>query len=260
MKSKELILIWKADQERGENVPIGKLSYGDDLYRFRYLAGMRRAQSLGFRGLIEFPDLSKEYSSPELFPVFSNRVISKKRKDFEAYVQSLGMRLRLSPLFYMEVLGRSGGRRATDRFRVFLPPEKFADGNRERFSIYCFIAGLSQPQFLSAFEKNTKRIHEGLELDLVPEPSNSHDPNALAVYLKKTQLGYVPAYYASELSLLPGLPPSCTVKRVNRPAIKWAPDLLLVEILGDWPTEWRPFTGGDYIPFSAMSSTSSVAS
>ena len=37
-------------------------------------------------------------------------------------------------------------------------------------------------------------LRDGQALDLVPEPTNPHDPHAVAVYAKKKQVGYVPAF------------------------------------------------------------------
>ena len=36
-------------------------------------------------------------------------------------------------------------------------------------------------------------LKPGKKLDLVPEPDNPHDPEAVAIYYEKTKLGYVPA-------------------------------------------------------------------
>lgn len=37
------------------------------------------------------------------------------------------------------------------------------------------------------------KLKPGTQLSLVPEPENPHDPKAVAIYHKKTKLGYVPA-------------------------------------------------------------------
>ena len=39
-----------------------------------------------------------------------------------------------------------------------------------------------------------------VEVQLVPEPTNAYDPNAIAIYANDIQLGYIPAMVATHLS------------------------------------------------------------
>ena len=43
------------------------------------------------------------------------------------------------------------------------------------------------------------RLQRGAEVSLVPEPTNEHDPNAIAVYISGKQIGYVPAGETGEV-------------------------------------------------------------
>lgn len=45
-------------------------------------------------------------------------------------------------------------------------------------------------------------LRTGDNLQLVPEPDNPHDPNAVAIYHGQTKLGFVPAEHNEELSLM----------------------------------------------------------
>ena len=54
-------------------------------------ARSERRKEAGFPLLIEFPDLHKAYRSPELFPVFQNRVMNRARPDFADYLRQLDL-------------------------------------------------------------------------------------------------------------------------------------------------------------------------
>jgi|GEM_PF-7084492 len=43
-------------------------------------------------------------------------------------------------------------------------------------------------------------LREGQSLDLVPEPTNPHDPHAVAVFAKGKTVGYVPAFKSEMVS------------------------------------------------------------
>ncbi len=62
----------------------------------------------------------------------------------------------------------------------------------EHFSI----AGFTYYDGVLVFDK----LKIGRELRLVPEPSNQFDKNAVAIYLKKSKLGYIPRAQNREIS------------------------------------------------------------
>jgi len=82
-------------------------------FEFRYLRGAETDPD--FRPFIGFPDLHRLYRSTEQFPFFENRLMSRGRADYSAYLGSLGLAHNADPF---EVLARSGGRRATDTVEV----------------------------------------------------------------------------------------------------------------------------------------------
>ena len=84
MNTRTLFLAWQGRKTR-EWFPVL-----DADVSFRYTGGANRAdKEAGFPRLIEFPDLYKAYRSPELFPVFQNRVMNRSRPDFAAYLRNL---------------------------------------------------------------------------------------------------------------------------------------------------------------------------
>lgn len=66
----------------------------------------------------------------------------KSRPDFAAYVQSLDLDPAMAT--YMEILGRSGGERATDSFRLLTEPEPLAE-HPGQYQILFFATGMRRP-------------------------------------------------------------------------------------------------------------------
>ena len=58
----------------------------------RYTLGAQRAQrEAGFPLLLEFPELGREYTAPDLFPLFRNRVINPRRPERDHYLRSMDL-------------------------------------------------------------------------------------------------------------------------------------------------------------------------
>ena len=90
---------------------------GEATFRFVYLKATEQFD--GFRPLPGLPDLHRVYESEQLFPVFRNRQMRRRRPDYEDYVRELDLDVSTDPF---EVLARSEGWRATDRIEVFAYP------------------------------------------------------------------------------------------------------------------------------------------
>ncbi|MEG4294586.1 DNA-binding protein [Microcoleus sp. C2C3] len=96
-------------------------------YQFAYTAGAIVAQRQGgFKPLWSFSDWDKVYESPELFFVFSNRLLRPSPPDYPDFLRWLN--LSQSENDSRLLLARSGGQRVTDRLEVFPPPEVDEDG------------------------------------------------------------------------------------------------------------------------------------
>jgi hypothetical protein len=215
----------------------------DNQFRLLYVAGVRRALDLGFEPFAEFQELEREYLSEELFPLFANRVMSAKRKDYAEFISGLGLEHSESPLFVFDLLDRTGGRTATDRYRLFLEPEIGADG---AFRFRFFVAGQSRERH-AASEGIWNKLEPGTDLKLRREPENKFSGTAVQICHGETSLGYVPDYFASEI-IHPRLNENddvqCKLVRVNPGA---APqERILVEVKGIWKMRQRPFQTGDF--------------
>ncbi len=76
---KTLLLAWK-DPISHSWFTIGRLIFEENNYKFVYTQGVKEAQQkCAFKPLSSFPCLHEVYTSTELFPVFSNRLMSTSK-------------------------------------------------------------------------------------------------------------------------------------------------------------------------------------
>ena len=85
MMKQALFVAWRTrDPENPGWGPVGRLEFEEGVYRYFYTEG---AQSLsGFGPFSQMSNLNEVYESIELFPLFSNRLLSKNRPEYEAYL------------------------------------------------------------------------------------------------------------------------------------------------------------------------------
>ncbi|MGH8008284.1 MAG: HIRAN domain-containing protein [Candidatus Binatia bacterium] len=237
---KNLYLAWRDPKQRSW-FPVGQLSFDGNVYRFVYTKGAR--QSPNFIPFARMADLTTVYESDELFPVFTNRLLSKKRPEYQAFLHWLNVRPEEDdPL---TLLGRTGGMQETDSLAMFPCPEP---NGSEQYCMQFFSHGL---RYL--LPEAVPRIHAlcpGARLYLLPDPQNPHDSCATALRTDDpvTIVGYCPRYLASDfLVLLKQAGPAKTqvvVERVNRDApIQLR---LLCRLTADWPANFSPCAGEWY--------------
>ena len=76
----------------------------------------RAQQEVGFPLLLEFPRLDADYRSSELFPLFQNRVMNRKRPDFVDYVHGLDLPDEADPIRSLPQTVATGRRIRTKSF------------------------------------------------------------------------------------------------------------------------------------------------
>ena len=82
-----------------------------------------------------------------------------------------------------------------------------------------YIAGV---QFRPGIKQVIDELDEGMELELVPEPENKFDPNAVQVCYKGIQLGFVPKKFSAEVAgILEVDNLMCRVVEINKAAKPW---------------------------------------
>ncbi len=251
MKNRTLYLAWQ-DRRREQRplprewFPIGRLDIADtSTYRFRYIQGAQRAtQEAGFEPLLDFPRLDRFYESHELFPLFKNRILSSKRKDFARYVETLDLPSSVEPI---EMLQVDGGLRQTDNFEVFPKIEKEADGS---FCARFFLHGWRHVNEDS--QKRLDRLQRGDKLYMAIELTNP--VTQLAVQLQTLDyymIGWAPRYLVEDLAaaIAETRNYEASVVRLN-PVPAPSKQRLLVELKGHW-AQHEPMSSADYEPLVA---------
>lgn len=190
-----LFVAWRGGlPEHGQWSPIGKLERVDGFYRFAYTRGAQML--MGFTPFPGMTDLHRVYESEELFPLFANRLLSKSRPEYEAYLTWSGFDPK-DPPEPLAILGVTEGIRQTDQLEVFPCPTPDAAGC---FVTRFFMHGLRwMPQ--AAIERASK-LRAGERLALIPDPSNPFDAHAIAIRTTdmrdRFMIGYVPRYLAHD--------------------------------------------------------------
>jgi hypothetical protein len=175
---KSLYVAWQEPQTKSW-LPVGNLTYNKQIYQFAYTKGAEKSPYFVPFGRMK--DLHKHYFSTELFPLFANRLLSKSRPEYPAYLQWLNVQEQDDPLL---LLARSGGKRATDSLELFPAGERNEQGHYE---FYFFSREL---RHLATLER-VNHLSQGEPLLLVP------DIQAYAMALKTTDrinVGYCPSY------------------------------------------------------------------
>ncbi len=244
MSAKTLFLAWQDSDPSTAWFPVGQLDADvkDSSYRFRYIGGAKRAQEkAGFPLLIEFPSLDEDYQSSELFPLFQNRVMNRKRPDFADYLESLDLSEEVDPI---EILSVNGGQRVTDSYEVFPKIEKDETGC---FTCRFFLHGWRRVS--DAAQERISRLESGEKLYLTLELTNP--ATGLAVQIQTEDyymIGWAPRYLVTDLSAGMAESPeySAKVVRVNPPS---APSMqsVLIEMRGRWE-EHEPMNTEDFTP------------
>lgn len=225
--------------------PVGTLTHrqsGDgQCYRFAYLKAAEQFE--GFHGLPGLPDLHAVHESEQLFPVFRNRLMPRRRPDYEDFVQRLNLDVETDPF---EVLIRSEGWKATDRVEVFAHPERTHD---DYLSMLFFLRGI---RHLEGAERATLDVQVGDVLELEKEPSNPVNPRAVLVCTRTDRrIGWVPDCLVDVIHELGerAVEISVTAEHVN-PESAPLHMRLLCRLLAPWPQGYEPLTGPDYQPIA----------
>lgn len=238
-------MAWRDAGRSKEWFPIGRLDVDVQRpsYRFRYIGGARRARDeAGFPSLIEFPGLEEDYTSPELFPLFQNRVMNRSRPDFEHYLYGLDLTGQADAV---EILSVNGGARVTDAYDVFPRVEKDLEG---RFTCRFLLHG--QRHVTPAARERIREIEDGEELYATLEFTNP--ATQLAVQMQTTDyhmIGWAPRYLVHDLARAMANKLGEYRVRVVRATTRYgcARPSVLIEMNAPWPSH-EPMSGGDFTP------------
>ncbi|MCW5966737.1 MAG: HIRAN domain-containing protein [Bryobacterales bacterium] len=246
MTDKTLFLAWQDKRMTRSWFPVGRLDVLKEprLYQFRYIHGAETAhRDAGFEPLLDFPEWKAVYKSPDLFPLFQNRVISSERRDFTKYLELLDLPDTAEPAEILEV---GGGHRATDNFEVFPKIERREDGS---FRCRFFLHGARHVS--KAAIERIDLLQPGDPLYVALELTNP--ATRLAVQIQTTDyhvIGWAPRYLVGDLVSTIAQSPGNYAARVVRRNPSPAPSKqrLLVEFTGSWPDNYDPMSGSDFKP------------
>lgn len=204
--NQHLWLIWRNPESR-LRYKVGILTYDGKRYFFEYTnPELDNASETGFT---YFPGFSRKekYTSDELFPSIKDRLPNPSRPDYLDMLNEYDLSGDASD---WDILTATKGRLVTDDYEFVRPfTEKKVEfdvaGTRHREDY---------AQFKDILSTNDK-------VELVPEPTNEFDKNAIKVCLAdadhQVHLGYVPKFYSKELSdlLKSGKKYSARVKKIQ---------------------------------------------
>lgn len=245
MKTAQTLFLAWLDPNSRSWFPIGRLTFDGTKYKFVYTQGVKEAQQkCNFEPLSSFPRLDRVYTSTQLFPVFSNRLLPRSRPDYAIFLQWLNIpEHEEDPI---AVLARSGGQRETDTLAVFPCPEPDEAG---RYQLHFFAHGLRHlPQ--CAIER-INRFESEEKLWLAHEFQNPEDSQALILNTEDHHIvGYCPRYLLSEVFEQLMRDPSSVDLRVERVNLPPTPlqFRLLCNITTQCEDDFRPFSSQEYQP------------
>lgn len=189
---KELWLIWKSPKTR-RGYKIGVLSYDQKYYSFQYVdPELNEAGNDGFRFFPGFDDVKKIYTSERLFTNIKTRLPNSKRRDYLEILNSYNLTRNATEL---EILEATRGRLITDNYE-FVP-------SFHKDKIEFDVVGT---RHCSDIKLCRNLIHMNDRLLFEIGDKNPYDEHAIKVIFHKDgknyHFGYVPRYYAKELTEL----------------------------------------------------------
>jgi len=244
----KILVLWHSPRTN-DLLPIGLLSIaqGSPRFRFWYVKRVAAAREQGFALFLEFPDLHRDYASDQLFPLFANRLMSRSRPDYAAWVERHG--LTAGTADEESLLVRADGHRATDRVELLALPTR-GDG-RSVLTTWFFVRGVPKDR-------------EELVTQLVPNQQLFlADREELRTGLRTASgvlLGYMPNSDAFRLqdAVRDAVLPVVYVERINPPPapihhrvlcrleipFETAPGFLGSDLLEPIPSSASPWSSG----------------
>lgn len=235
--STKLILAWR-NHNSHDWVPVGKLSYSDNNYLFKYTKGAKNLYEEGcFVPFSHMLNLDANYTSEALFPIFMNRLMQKSRPEYNEYLKWLN--LTKEDVTPIRELARSGGIRATDDLQLF-PYPKPKNGNYE-VSFFSHGIRYLPPSYI----ERLKSLNVGDRLFIMSDIQNLFDLNALVLRTEDPIeiVGYTPRFFSYDFKTLIELNGAknvvVEVQRINHSSPSQY--RLLCKFKTSWPDEFKPF-------------------
>lgn len=209
---RSLRVIWQ-DAESRALVHVGWLEYTGSGFEFSYTDEARRHER--FAPFPPFPKLDESYRSVELFPYFAVRLISTADPNYEAVLDAIGLAGRNATPAELLALAPDPQH---DTIQVVPEPTEAVDGTLLRTFL---VSGFRYADDLTdgAATRVVTQLEPGAHLELVPEPTNPHNPRAIQLAARGTLVGWLPDYLVEEVHgyLAAGRSVEVAVERANGP-------------------------------------------
>lgn len=187
-----IYLVWK-DVETRRKYIVGQLSKNGQ-FEFSYGFEVQEAIKNGFKKLIPFEKINKTYKSDILFPAFSSRLPDKKRKG----IKDILLKYDLTEYDDYKLLKRSGAKLPIDNLE-FIDP--IFDEEKQNIKRIFYLAG--PRHYLGCEGKDctkSENIELGEKLQLILEPENIYDSNAIKVLKSnRVHIGYISRFYCKSI-------------------------------------------------------------
>ncbi len=241
MNDKKLILCWREPESR-EWIPVGKLWYDNNKYKFCYTQGVEKAKaSNNFMMFGQMTEEDQTYISNELFPIFKNRLLQKSRPEYKDYLNWLGLDVELGPL---DELSRTNGVRATDSLQLFEVPVE----NDGKYIAYFFSHGISH--LPKNYIERIRELRDGDKLYIMQDVQNTIDRFALMLRTDDPVelMGYCPRIYTKDINTLIQKNGALNVKVVIEKINYDAPlqFRLLCKLEANWFDGFIPFSDKEF--------------
>lgn len=205
-------VIWQ-DPETRALVHVGWLEYTGSGFEFSYTDEASRHEH--FAPFPAFPEFDEVYRSADLFPYFAVRLISAADPNYEAVLDAIGLAGKNATPAELLALAPDSQH---DTIQVVPEPYEASDGTIERTFL---VSGIRYADDLTggAASRVIARLKTDARLELVPDPTNPHNPQAIQIASRGTQLGWLPDYFVDELHgyLATGRRVEVVVERANGP-------------------------------------------
>ena len=181
---RKLILCWQNPGEKQRTrFAIAELLRNGDKYSFKYLKDtedFERAEQLGFTMYPAFRTQQELYTSG-VFEAFTRRIPPRNRNDFTEYLQNFRIQ-EDAKISNFALLGYTGAKLPSDGFSIV---DSF-----ENICVPCeFLIELVGTRYITNFDLSVFKVGDFIEL--IKEPNNQYDPNAIFAMSKGQKIGYI---------------------------------------------------------------------
>jgi len=233
-------IAWQDPESRSWR-PVGRLTFDNETYKFVYTKGALTRNFIPF-GFMH--DLHSSYESPTLFPLFTNRLLTKNRPEYNEFLNWLN--LTPDGDNSASQLALTGGIRGTDSLMVFPLPEPQSN---HTYYVQFLCHGIRY--LAEEAQKLIAQLKPGTRLYPMFDVQNMADPSAISMRTEPAMIiGYIPRYFVHDIRILlsTGQEDSARifVEKVNPDApVQFK---LLCSFTSNWPKGFRPFSGSLFQP------------